>query len=316
MKTGIGKIIIKIAGTLLILFSFIYLYTLLHEGGHALVAIMYGGRIDSFVLGFDAHVTLSGANFTRIGECLFNSAGVLLPAVSLAVALKFYNRNLEHLIYHYMYAGISIVITSSFLAWVAIPLISLFTAPPAGDDVSRFLEVSGLNPLLISLIALLLMFLFVLFAYKKGLYSKIIEYLKALSQVEHTKLNKWQTVSLVLVIILLGSVAFVCYQMLLPDKVFETSFSMNVCDVREVVEMPFKVKMSKSYNMSLRLDAEGMLTDVQLYDAKGSIVYQNVNVETVLISWTFLIVHLSHSLQACAVIQFIRHSKAPVVTTR
>lgn len=142
--------------------------------------------------------------------------------------------------------------------------------------MSRFLEVSGLNPLLISLVALLLMFLFALIAYKKGLYSKIIEYLKALSQVERTRLNKWQTVSLVLVVILLGSVAFVCYQMLLPDKVFETSFSMNVRDDREVVEMPFKVKTSKSYKMSLRLDAEGMLTDIQIYDDKGSIVYQNV----------------------------------------
>jgi len=50
MKTVLRKLILQIAGILLILFSIVYLYTLLHEGGHALVAIMYGGKIDNFVL--------------------------------------------------------------------------------------------------------------------------------------------------------------------------------------------------------------------------------------------------------------------------
>lgn len=90
MKTGIEKIITKIAAPLLIFFLLAYLYTLLHEGGHALVGIIYGGRIDSFVLGFNAHVAIREANFTQIGESLFNSAGVLLPAIDPEVMMQYF----------------------------------------------------------------------------------------------------------------------------------------------------------------------------------------------------------------------------------
>jgi len=82
------------------------------------------------------------------------------------------------------------------LAWIAIPLISLSAAPPAGDDVSKFLEVSGLNPLLVSLIALLIMILIALISYKKGIYSKAMEYLEFSSQDERLRFNKYQTVIL------------------------------------------------------------------------------------------------------------------------
>lgn len=281
MKTNTGKMIIKLAGTLLIWFSLIYLYTFLHEGGHALIAIIYGGKIHNFVLGFNAHVSHSGANFTPIGESLFNSAGVLLPAISLAIALKFYNRKVKNLIYHYIYAGISIMITGSFFAWIIIPIISLFTAPPAGDDVSKFLETSGLNPLLISLMAILLMFLLVLIAFKKGLYPKILENLRSLSQVKrtgptNTKFDKWQSVGLILVLIFVGLFTFACYQILQPDKIFETSFSMNVGDNRKDMKMSFDVKKGKTYKMNLNLESEGMLTDIVIYDDKGNMVYQNV----------------------------------------
>jgi len=222
MKTATG--IMKTAIVLLIFISLIYLYTLLHEGGHALVAIMHGGRIDNFVLGFNAHVTHSGANFTRVGESLHNSAGTLLPAAIFAVALIFYNRNVNSFIYHCIYGGFSIMIPGSLLAWVAIPLMSLFTAPPAGDDVSRFLDVSGINPLLVSLIALLLIFLFVFVSYKKGLYAKIMEYLKTLSQAERTRPNKRQAAFMVLSILFCVSVAFFIFHVLSPGKVFEIIF--------------------------------------------------------------------------------------------
>jgi len=281
MKNGTEKTIIRTAGTLLILLALIYLYTFLHEGGHALVAIMYGGRIDSFVLGFNAHITTSGANFTPLGEALFYAAGVLLPALSLAVALKFYNRNIKSRIFHYLYALFTLMIIGSFLAWVAIPLISMFTEPPAGDDVSKFLEVSGLNPLPVSFITLMLMFLLALIASKKGVFSKAREQLSSLSQWEDGQYKKARTlgpVSIILpFILLLVLVGFGAYHILQPNKVFETSFSMEIHDARKVVEMPFKVTKSKSYSLSLNLDAEGLLTDIQICDSAGNTVYQNIS---------------------------------------
>jgi len=50
----------------------------------------------------------------------------------------------------------------------------------------------------------------------------------------------------------------------MPEKVFETSFSMNVIDDRKVMKTSFEIKRDKSYNMNLRLDAEGMLADIQI----------------------------------------------------
>jgi len=277
MKTAIRKIVLKTTGALLIFLLVIYLYTFLHEGGHALIAIMYGGRIDNFVLGFDAHVAHSGTNFTPIGESLSASAGALLPAVCLTVALIFYNQKVKNFIYHSIYFFMSIAITGSFLAWIAIPLISLFTAPPAGDDVGKFLQVSGLNPLLVSFIALLIILLFVLLSYKKGVYSKFIEYLKALSQAEGTRLNKWRAISFILIIALTGAFGFAFFQEMFPNKIFETSFSMNVQDNQKAIKMAFEVKKNKTYKLNLSLAAEGMLTDIQIFDDKGSIVYQNLS---------------------------------------
>jgi len=45
-----------ILGLLLTGLGLIYLYTFLHEGGHALVALMYGGTVENMVLGFNAHI--------------------------------------------------------------------------------------------------------------------------------------------------------------------------------------------------------------------------------------------------------------------
>jgi len=61
----------------------------------------------------------------------------------------------------------------------------------------------------------------------------------------------------------------------MPEKVFETSFSMNVIDDLKVMKMPFEIKRDRSYNMNLRLDAEGMLTDIQICDDKGNTIYQD-----------------------------------------
>ena len=52
---------------------------------------------------------------------------------------------------------------------------------------------------------------------------------------------------------------------------------MEIHDARKVVEMPFKVTKSKSYSLSLNLDAEGLLTDIQICDSAGNTVYQNIS---------------------------------------
>lgn len=252
------------------------LYTLLHEGGHALVAVLYGGKITRFVLGLNAHVSYSDANFTRTGEALMHSAGTLLPAVCLVVALAFYNRCVKNFAYHYLFALFAFAVTGSFAAWVAIPLISLFSAPPAGDDVTKFLEVSGMDPLLVSGIALLLIIAFVYVAYKKGLYTKFKEHLKAPSKAESAGRNKFLAVGLALAGLILVS-AVLAAHLAAPEKVLELNISMNIHEDRKSLQVPFEVRANRPYSIHLDLDAEGMITDILICDDKGNIIYQNIS---------------------------------------
>ena len=58
----------------------VFAYAFLHEAGHALVGIAYGGTIENFVFwNFNARVVIAGANFSQIGEPLMNVAGILFP---------------------------------------------------------------------------------------------------------------------------------------------------------------------------------------------------------------------------------------------
>lgn len=273
MKTEIRKLIIIASWALLILLFAVYFYTLLHEGGHALVAIMYGGKLKSFVLGFNAHMSYSGANFTHTGELLFHSAGFLLPFTTLFIVLLFYNRQVKNNVYHFVHVIFTIMIAGSSIAWIAIPALSMFITPPAGDDVTKFLKASALNPLLVSLVALLLVSLLAFIACRKGLHIKAKEVLNIYSQSAERKRQPAAFLPLILIFIWATSIFF---QVLPQGKVFSTSFTTSVAENKKVMEMSFEVKKAKSYSMDLALEAEGMLTDVQIYDDKGNTVYQNI----------------------------------------
>lgn len=79
----------------------VYLYTFLHEGGHALVILLSGNAITAFNLNFfdlSAHVEMTG-QFPPAGAALNYLAGVALPlllwAVFMAVAPRRMNVVME-----------------------------------------------------------------------------------------------------------------------------------------------------------------------------------------------------------------------------
>lgn len=152
------------------------LYTILHEGGHALVILAYGGTIDSFwVLGMNAHVSAHGEVYSTFGEALMHIAGVLFPTVISAIALIFYNQKVKFDGYHLCYFMVLVTPIFNMLVWVIFPIISLFTPPPQGEDVTKFLNVTGFPALLVSLGALLIAGVFVLYIYKEGLLKKVFD---------------------------------------------------------------------------------------------------------------------------------------------
>ena len=122
-------------------------YSAVHEAGHALVAVANGARVDRFVVGPDAHVAWSGGSFSTAATSLSHAAGALLPALLLLVALAAYRSRAGSDLYHTLYAVLTACTIGSLLAWVAIPVVAQVGTPPPADDVTRFLESSGLPPL-------------------------------------------------------------------------------------------------------------------------------------------------------------------------
>lgn len=150
----------------------VYFYTFLHEGGHAIVALLWGGKVVKFVLGVNAYVRTAGSAFTPFSEALFHAAGVLFPVIFLLLALVFYRPQVKKPFYHLFYAELWLCITVSLWAWVIIPLVTLFAAGPAHDDTIKFLRVTGLHPLIVTAAAILIMGVLTLLAKNKGLFKK------------------------------------------------------------------------------------------------------------------------------------------------
>lgn len=160
----------------LVLFApvWLLLYTILHEGGHALVILAYGGRIDSFwVLGPNAHVSAHGGVYSPFGEGLKHIAGLLLPCIISGIALLFYRPKEKFPGYHFCYFLVLISPVFSLLVWIIFPIVSLFSLPPQGEDVMQFLRETGLHPLVVSLGALTAGLLFIFFMHKKGLLKNV-----------------------------------------------------------------------------------------------------------------------------------------------
>lgn len=260
--------------------AILFLYTLLHEGGHALVGILYGGKVDRMVLGLNAHVSISGAEYSRTGLALLNVAGLLLPVLFLVVALAVYQAKIKSALYHFFYGVLWMAISGSLLAWVIIPIIALFGTPPQGDDVTKFMTNTGLNPMIMILAAILIVAGLIILALKKGLFTTIAGILRPLLRAEPQKKEKVPLpriafrmilgIALLLVVILAG------FRILTSQPVLETRFSMTVTQQTGDLKLPFEVKRSKHYDMSLSLDASGMLTDIQIYNEEGQLIYQNL----------------------------------------
>lgn len=244
----------------------LYLYTLLHEGGHALVAILNGGRVDWMVLGLNAQVQTSGTDFTPFTEALFNSMGVLLPVIVLIPALLVYNPKIKNSCYHIFFAAFSISITSSLLAWVVLPIVSFFTLIPASDDTTKFLNVTGLHPLIVTLSATLLIFALVFFIFKRGIFEKM----KVLNpeSIQMNGLMWWFSIVALIVIVVFSVVQH--------KPILEASFSLIVDSTTENSTLPFVISKNQMYSMDLELEAEGILTDVQIYTVDGALIHQNI----------------------------------------
>lgn len=138
----------------------------LHEGGHALVAVLCGARITKFsILG--AYMNYEGGIFTPVTFSLFHCAGMLLPVLVSLLLILTYRSGSSRMFYRIFSFFFLLLPVGSILAWVIVPVLCLSGNPPQGDDIVKFIGSSGLNPWAVSLSSLLLFGICCLGAWRK-----------------------------------------------------------------------------------------------------------------------------------------------------
>lgn len=142
------------------------IYIVLHEGGHALVAVLCGARITKFsILG--AYMNYEGGIFTPVTFSLFHCAGMLLPVLVSLLLILAYRSGSSRMLHRIFSFFFLLPPVGSILAWVIVPVLRLSGNPPQGDDIVKFIGSSGLNPWAVSLSSLLLFGICCLGAWRK-----------------------------------------------------------------------------------------------------------------------------------------------------
>ncbi|MCL2051911.1 MAG: M50 family metallopeptidase [Lachnospiraceae bacterium] len=275
--------------TLLCVLTFIpfyfFIYAFLHEAGHALVILAYGGTIDNFVFwNFNAHVSSSGGAFTSFGMALNTIAGMLLPTIIGVIAISLYRPNKKSAGYHICYFTTLFGLLGSMSVWVAIPIISLFNLPPR-DDVTNFLNLTRYHPLIVSISALFFVGAFVVFAHAKGLLSKtnlqkIYRSFKSnneniIAKNNGNRKNKILFTALGLLVISAATLYSANYITYYPPGVFNTSGVItNVLEERSW-ESTLAIEDSRIYSFDIEIKAYGLITAFCVIDESGEYISQN-----------------------------------------
>jgi hypothetical protein len=139
-------LICKFVLFLLLALFCLFLYTFLHEGGHALAGILSGGTVTGFsvnFLDFSAHVSLAGG-FTQAEMVANTLAGPSLPLLVWLVFILIIPKRTNFALESIKLTA-TMIFLSTLLAWVILPLVYLSGQFPR-DDVIDFLMQSGVAP--------------------------------------------------------------------------------------------------------------------------------------------------------------------------
>lgn len=253
-----------------------FVYAFLHEAGHALVGLAYGGTIENFVFwNFNAHVSITGANYSQIGEPLMNVAGPLLPFLIFVIAIVLYNPKNKFAGYHLCYfTAILSLVFGAFAGWVIIPIRSLFTLSLAGEDMVRFSYNAGFHPFLVSLMGLFIISAFSIFAHKRGVFVGVWSAYKSLfgkeTAVKTTRI-KWGFVSIGF---LLASFVTFAIAIFVPDThgyIFDTSVEISDVRAEGSRSYTFTADGSRQHHFHLNLQGQGFVTGFIVEDNEGNL---------------------------------------------
>lgn len=152
-----SPVFILVLMTLFVILFVFFLYTFLHEAGHALAGWLFGQSLTEFDLSFwdlSAHVGLTGGELTP-GQLAFRSvAATLLPLFTWAVFISLVPRKGSFILEELKLVS-SMLVINTLLAWIFLPVLFMSGSAPS-DDVTNFLIYSQMPPLLLSGMAVMM----------------------------------------------------------------------------------------------------------------------------------------------------------------
>lgn len=171
------KISLSLLGSVLI----IPLYIILHEGGHSLLAILCGARITKFSI-VSAYISYDGGKFNTFTLSLLNLAGMLLPLILSFFYLLFYRKDNKSVVYRVLSFFFGLIPSFSLIAWIVIPITYLYGKAPLYDDVTKFLNTSGVYPLWVTFASIILLLAMIILAWHKHMIQNYVMTIRLLNK--------------------------------------------------------------------------------------------------------------------------------------
>ena len=153
----------------------LFVCSLIHEIGHAIIAIACGGKISRLKLGFDAYIETKQTKYNKFTKSLMYANGTIFPNVIILFLLLFYKKDSMNFLYQFMYFIFFMTFIFSFIPWLIIPLLKTY---PENDDVTFFIQSSQLNPLSISLVVMFILIGAIILFVNKGMPKTFFHYLR------------------------------------------------------------------------------------------------------------------------------------------
>ena len=131
-----------------------FIYTFLHESGHALTGALFGQSLTEFDVSFwdlSAHVGMVGDALTESQLAVQAVAGAGIPLIVWAVFISLVPRKASFILEALKFIS-SMAVVNTLLVWIVLPILFMIqSAPP--DDVTNFLRHSQMPPMLLTITA-------------------------------------------------------------------------------------------------------------------------------------------------------------------
>ena len=156
-QTGNPSTSIFVALILFVILFTLFMYTFLHEAGHAIAGLFFSQSLTEFDVNFwdfKAHVDMVGGNLSQFQLAVQSAAGAILPLLIWVMFIRLAPRKASFLLESLKLIS-SMTVVNTLLAWIILPVLFLLGKAPS-DDVTNFLRYSGMPPVLLLFIAIIL----------------------------------------------------------------------------------------------------------------------------------------------------------------